>query len=77
MLCPFCGWGDQVKTQFGEQQCSSRKAAKECDLNERNVHRYWLRYKPVPGCMPKIVRSVRYQGKEGKGDSYEQLLPLW
>lgn len=76
-LCPYCGWGLQTKTQFNETQCASRLEAHGCDLNKINVNKYFLRYRPTPRLMPPIVRSVRYQGKEGKGDCREDLIPVW
>ena len=65
-LCPFCGWGSQIKPN-----CLDSKTALTCDLNLENVRKYCLRHRDEP--VPTIVRSVRYQGLEGKGDSYEFL----
>lgn len=64
-LCPFCGWGSQIKPS-----CKDNIAAMACDLNLENLRKFLLRNKHWSRA--KIVKSVRYQG-DGKGDSFEQL----
>ena len=66
MLCQFCGWGDHIRTA-----CMSSIDAERCYLNKDNVRKFCLRFKNEPP--PNIVRSIRYQGPDGKGDSYEFL----
>lgn len=65
-LCKYCGWGSWV-----EPSCITSGAAMNCALNRDNVRKFALRYRHEP--VPEIVRSVRYQGKDGKGDSFEFL----
>lgn len=45
--------------------------AEKCNMNLENVRKYCLRFKQES--QPNIVRSTRYQGNDGKGDSYEFL----
>lgn len=66
MLCKYCGWGDQIKPL-----CMTSAAAMACDLNLENVRKFGLRFRDEP--RPEIVRSIRYQGNDGKGDSFEFL----
>lgn len=42
-----------------------------CDLNVENVRKFCLRFRNDP--RPEIVKSTRYQGRDGKGDSFEFL----
>lgn len=63
-LCKFCGWGTKP-------ECETSAQAEACDLNRENVRKYALRHRDEP--TPNIVRSVRYQGADGKGDSFEFL----
>lgn len=66
-LCKFCGWGSQIKPS-----CRFSYQAMTCDLNLENARKYFLRNKRLPIDL-LIVHSERYQGPEGKGDSYERL----
>jgi hypothetical protein len=47
-----------------------------CWRNWDNRRRYALRYKPKDQDTPVLVRSVRYQGSDGKGDSSERLIAV-
>jgi hypothetical protein len=63
--CGFCGWG----IHLGD--CGSINRARECPLNKENIRRYMLQYRPEK--QPICVYSSRYQGTEGKGDSFHKL----
>lgn len=63
--CRFCGWG----LWLGD--CASVEDAKVCRLNRENVRRYMLQHRPARE--PACVYSTRYQGSDGKGDSYHRL----
>ena len=63
-MCPLCGWS--IGTA-----CSSVEQAVLCELNWENRRKYELRYKDRE--TPVLVRSIRYQGADGKGDSSERL----
>ena len=65
-LCKYCGWGSSVKPA-----CTTSLMAMGCGLNRENIRKYCQRFKDEPA--PSIVRSVRYQGADGKGDSFEFL----
>ncbi len=65
-LCQFCGWGSQIKPS-----CTNHDMAFECDLNHENVRKFMLRNKHWSRA--RIVKSIRYQGPDGKGDSFEKL----
>lgn len=64
--CKYCGWGSWV-----EPSCVTSAAAMACALNKENVRKFTLRFRN--DLVPDIVKSTRYQGKDGKGDSYEFL----
>ncbi len=68
-LCPFCGWGDHLKP-FG-QTCSDWNTAAGCQINRENLRKYHRSHPDDMDVM--VVRSIRYQGKDGKGDSSETL----
>ena len=63
-MCPLCGWN--IGTA-----CASVEQAVLCELNWENRRKYALRYKDRE--TPVLVRSIRYQGADGKGDSSERL----
>jgi hypothetical protein len=66
-ICLACGWGCQPR-------CPNIETAVLCKLNWENRRKFALRYKNVD--TPVLVRSVRYMGNEGKGDSDEQLVEV-
>jgi hypothetical protein len=66
--CVACGWSARVKVA-----CRSRNEAMLCPLQWENRRKFFLRFRGE--VCPPLVRSVRYQGREGKGDSYERLEP--
>lgn len=72
-LCRYCGWGDQIVHVGGEVRpsCATSAAAMACDLNLINVGKFCLRFRHEP--IPDIVHSRRWQGIDGKGDSFEVL----
>ena len=80
MLCPICGWGDQI-----QQHCTSVMQAVLCGNNKDNWRRYTLRYKGeiARGLLPTptLVRSVRgfdltNKDGPGRGNAREELVPV-
>lgn len=65
LYCNYCGWG----TWLGD--CATVEEAVICKLNLENRRRYMLQHRPATE--PSCVYSSRYQGNEGKGDSYHRL----
>jgi hypothetical protein len=43
-----------------------------CPLQNENRRKFSLRFRGAE--VPQILRSQRYQGPDGKGDSYERLI---
>jgi hypothetical protein len=67
-ICRYCGWA------IYRPSCDVIEKAVLCDLNWDNRRRYGLRYKDRE--IPVLVKSIRYQGPEGKGDCFERLEPF-
>lgn len=70
-LCPVCGWGFRA---LAGTICNTVEEAVVCSLNWENRRKYAMRFKDHEQFA--AVRSVRYQGAEGKGDSSERLEPI-
>jgi hypothetical protein len=65
MYCTWCGWGKWLG------DCATVDDATRCKLNRENIRRYMLQHRPEHE--PTCVFSSRYQGSEGKGDSFHRL----
>lgn len=51
--------------------CATVEEATACKFNRENIRRYMLEHRPEQE--PRCVFSTRYQGTEGKGDTFHRL----